>query len=58
VNSLLRHLITTTSESKVQEYLVNNFSEAKKAFVLTTRISNDDSHIRYDVFSFVKNNNE
>ncbi|MFW9843457.1 MAG: hypothetical protein ACFFEV_02655 [Candidatus Thorarchaeota archaeon] len=51
---MLVHTITTTSECKVQEYLMKHRKNEKKAFVLTSRIPNDDAHIRYDVFVFTK----
>lgn len=51
---MLVHTMTTTSECKVQEYLMDHRNEEKKAFVLTSRIPNDECHIRYDVFVFKK----
>jgi hypothetical protein len=51
---LLVHSITTTSESEVHEYLAKISDAAKKAFVLTSRMPDDEAHIRYDVFTFVK----
>lgn len=52
---MLIHSLTTTSERLVQECLAKHTREEKTAFVLSTRIKNDDAHIRYDVFLFVKN---
>ncbi|MHA1864191.1 MAG: hypothetical protein ACTSWA_10525 [Candidatus Thorarchaeota archaeon] len=52
---MLLHSTTTTSEYKVQECLAKHCREAKKAFVLSTRIANDAAyHVRYDVFVFEK----
>ena len=51
---MLIHLITTTSESKVHEHLESMPDGGKKTFVLTSRIPDDESHVRYDVFMFVK----
>lgn len=55
---MLRHLITTTSENKVQEFLSQQTSENHKVFVLTTRIPDDAIHIRYDVFKVERDKTE
>jgi hypothetical protein len=52
---MIVHTITTTKESIVQDCLEKYRREEKKAFVLTTRIANDDAHVRYNVFMFVNN---
>jgi hypothetical protein len=46
--------MTTTSESKVCEHLARIAGSSGKAFVLTSRIPDDETHVRYDVFMFVK----
>jgi len=51
---MLTHRLTTASECKVQEYLMNHKKEENKTFVLTSRVPNDNTHIRYDVFVFAK----
>jgi hypothetical protein len=51
---MLIHLVTTTSEREVQDYLKEHSQEVRKAFVLTTKIPDDDINIRYDIFKFVK----
>ena len=53
---MLRHLITTTSENKVQQYLEHLSNDNKSVFVLTSRIPDDDIHLRYDVFKVTKEN--
>jgi len=47
---MLLHLITTTSECRVQECLAKHSVDNDRAFVLTNRVPNDESHVRYDVF--------
>jgi len=51
---MLVHRMTTTSECKIHEYLSEHRHDIRKPFVLTTRIPDDDTHVRYDVFEFVK----
>lgn len=51
---MLRHLLTTTSESEIQDRLAKMGADAPKTFVLSSRVPNDEAHIRYDVFFFVK----
>ena len=53
---MLVHTMTTTSECKVHEYLTEHRNDGRKPFVLTTRIPDDECHVRYDVFEFVKEN--
>ncbi|MFQ5832411.1 MAG: hypothetical protein ACE5H4_06905 [Candidatus Thorarchaeota archaeon] len=55
---MLRHVLGTTSEAKVEECLERCASEHLKAFVKTTRIRDDPLHVRYDIFVFVPNERE
>lgn len=54
---MLVHTMTTTSECKIHEYLIEHKHDTRKPFVLTSRIPGDEIHIRYDVFEFVKEEN-
>ena len=54
VSRMLVHAFTTTSECKMHQYLTELRHDERKAFVLTTRIPDDEIHVRYDVFEFVK----
>ncbi len=51
---MIVHLLTTTSEKRVHEYLTDKLGDNKRTFVLTHRVPNDENHVRYDVFLYVK----
>ncbi|MFX1264799.1 MAG: hypothetical protein ACFFCK_12285 [Promethearchaeota archaeon] len=50
---MLRHLLTTTSEVKVETCLEQCAAEHLRAFVHVERFKDDPLHIRYSIFVFV-----